>query len=146
MKIYTIGYEGRSFEEYLRLLERHGIEVVIDVRRNPVSRKYGFSKKRMEDLLSRAGIEYRHFPELGIETEQRRSLSQRADYERLFKWYSEVVLSEQIETLLALAKFITETRLVALTCFEADPEFCHRSIVSEKLMELLPSGTGTTHL
>ncbi len=42
----TIGYEGRSLENYLNELLRSGVTLLCDVRRNPLSRKYGFSKSR----------------------------------------------------------------------------------------------------
>jgi len=40
----TIGYEGRSLEGYLNLLIQGSVTLLCDVRRNPISRKYGFSK------------------------------------------------------------------------------------------------------
>jgi hypothetical protein len=42
--LHTIGYEGHSVESYLNALLQNGITILCDVRRNPISRKYGFSK------------------------------------------------------------------------------------------------------
>ena len=49
MILFTIVYEGKNIEEYVQVLEENMVKVVVDVRRNPVSRKYGFSKTRMRD-------------------------------------------------------------------------------------------------
>ena len=73
MTLFTIGYEGRNIEEYLGLLKKNIVKLVIDVRRNPISRKRGFSKNRMREALSSEGIEYMHFPQLGIESKNRKS-------------------------------------------------------------------------
>ena len=44
---YTVGYEGKSVDAFFDALLRAGIQAVIDVRSNPVSRKYGFARKSM---------------------------------------------------------------------------------------------------
>ncbi|MEN6328638.1 MAG: DUF488 domain-containing protein, partial [Syntrophomonas sp.] len=59
-KIYTIGYEGKTVDEFLRVLEKAKISIVIDVRENPNSRKKGFSKKILSETLNNNGIQYRH--------------------------------------------------------------------------------------
>ncbi len=47
-RLFTIGYEGRTLESYLNLLIRGGVTLLCDVRRNAISRKYGFSKTTLE--------------------------------------------------------------------------------------------------
>ncbi len=46
--LFTIGYEGRSIDEYLNILIENNIKVLCDVRKNPLSRKYGFSKQSLQ--------------------------------------------------------------------------------------------------
>ena len=65
--LYTIGYQGRSLEEFLAVLRREGIGCVVDVRRNALSRKPGFSKTALREALAGAGIDYLHLRRLGIE-------------------------------------------------------------------------------
>ncbi|MEM7821303.1 MAG: DUF488 domain-containing protein [Candidatus Aenigmatarchaeota archaeon] len=66
MKVYTIGHSTRNFEEFLNILKKFNILVVIDVRRFPSSRKFPwFNKENLEKELTKNKIEYIHFPELG---------------------------------------------------------------------------------
>src|SRR5437588_3825906 len=82
--LVTIGYEGRSLEMYLNELLRDGVTMLCDVRRNPLSRKYGFSKSTLSKACEGVGIRYEHLPELGIAAEKRRELDTQADYDALF--------------------------------------------------------------
>src|SRR3990172_4517804 len=86
--VCTIGYEGRTFEGYLNILIRHGVTLLCDVRRNPLSRKYGFSKSTLARGCAGLGIRYEHLPELGIAAENRRRLTAPADYDALFAVYA----------------------------------------------------------
>jgi len=63
--LLTIGYEGRSLESYLNELLRAGVTLLCDVRGNPFSRKYGFSKSTLSKACEAVGIRYEHLPELG---------------------------------------------------------------------------------
>src|SRR5690606_3603293 len=49
--LFTVGYEGLSIDEYLNKLIKHNVSVLIDVRNNPLSRKYGFSKTQLKGLV-----------------------------------------------------------------------------------------------
>jgi uncharacterized protein (DUF488 family) len=65
MTIYTIGYEGISIEKFFTLLREYDIETVVDVRKLPLSRKTGFSKKILAAALNLSGLEYTHLADLG---------------------------------------------------------------------------------
>jgi uncharacterized protein (DUF488 family) len=66
VKIYTLGHSNRSFEEFFEILRFFGINLVVDVRRFPSSRRFPhFNKKYLEEKLLEAKIEYIHFQELG---------------------------------------------------------------------------------
>jgi len=131
--VTTLGYEGRSLETYLNLLLRSGISILCDVRRNPLSRKYGFSKNALKSGCEGVGIRYEHLPELGIPSEERRSLDTQADYDALFARYRETYLPKQDSSLSKLAAWANEGERIALTCFELQPQQCHRHCVSEAL-------------
>ena len=73
--LLTIGYEGRSLERYLNILLKARVTLLCDVRRNAVSRKYGFAKSTLGNACTTLGIRYEHLPELGISAERRRTLS-----------------------------------------------------------------------
>jgi uncharacterized protein (DUF488 family) len=131
--LMTIGYEGLTIDAYINKLIRHNITLVIDVRRNPISMKYGFSKTRFRDYLDRAGIKYEHIPALGINSSQRKNLNTKKDYKALFKKYSSESLPQRGEELCQIHKLINERKRVALTCFEAEPQSCHRHKITDYL-------------
>ena len=126
----TIGYEGKSIEAYLNLLLQDGVTLLCDVRRNPISRKYGFSKRVLASGCSRVRIRYEHVPQLGIESSRRHNLSSQADYDDLFSGYSIEYLPRQEKELTMISSWIESGERVALTCYEADVRQCHRGCVA----------------
>jgi hypothetical protein len=126
----TIGYEGKSVESYLNQLLQAGVTLLCDVRRNPLSRKYGFAKNTLRKACEGLGIRYEHLPELGVASEERRDLKTQADYNALFASY-ERNLPQQHATLEKISNWIEQGERVALTCYEAQPDQCHRHCVSE---------------
>lgn len=130
---YTIGYEGISPEAYINLLRQNGVKLLVDVRKNAFSQKYGFSKAELANILPRVGIEYLHMPELGIESEKRQNLTTDKDYEQLFKEYDQTTILKGQAKLEELQKLLEDKHRVAITCFEADPYHCHRSRVAKAL-------------
>jgi uncharacterized protein (DUF488 family) len=128
--IVTIGYEGKSIDRFLSQLVVHKVHTVIDVRKNPSSRKYGFSRTQLQDYLGRVGIEYLSMAELGIESEARKNLSDMEIPILLQRYASELPHHHAaIDTIQELGK----TRKVALLCFEANPAHCHRGVIAEAL-------------
>lgn len=144
--LFTIGYEGLSIDAYLNLLIANNISVLVDVRKNPISRKYGFSKKRLADYTKLAGIVYIHIPELGISSNLRQNLNSPAAYQKLFDLYFSQILPAQNQAIERLKTIINNNNRVAITCFEADYHSCHRHKLAEYLEADPSSGTSITHL
>lgn len=132
--LYTIGYEGRSLEEYLNILLIRGVRVLCDVRKNAYSQKYGFSKAQLLPACEGVGIKYIHIPELGIESGLRQDLYTQADYDLLFENYRKTVLARSDEHLDRIVNLIDSDERVALTCFEKNVEQCHRTQIARKIM------------
>ncbi len=128
--VYTIGYEKKTIEEYINQLIREDVKILLDVRKNPVSRKYGFSKKTLQKAIEEVGIEYRHLPELGIPGEKRMDLCSIEDYNRLFDLYEKEVLSNRRNLLEMIYQLVLENDRIGLTCFEKSSEYCHRTRVA----------------
>lgn len=131
--LVTIGYEGLSLEAYLNELLHAGVTRLFDVRRNPLSRKYGSSKGTLGKACEGVGIHYAHVPELGIASESRRGLEAQADYDALFEIYENERLPLCADTVAEIARFVAQGERVALTCYERLPEQCHRHCVAEAL-------------
>jgi Protein of unknown function, DUF488 len=134
---FTIGYEGSSFEGYLNRLIKASVKTLVDVRRNPLSRKYGFSKKMLSDTVRKLGIGYVHIPELGIASDRRQELNTQADYDRLFNSYERQELQQNGKALEDLFDIFLRDKRVAITCFEANVCMCHRGRVA-KAMSAFP--------
>jgi uncharacterized protein (DUF488 family) len=145
--LLTIGYEGKSLEGYLNQLLRASVTVVCDVRRNPLSRKYGFAKSTLRQACDGVGIRYEHLPELGIASAERRELKVQADYDALFAVYERDNLPRQTEALTRIRTWIEQDHeRVALTCYEAEPCQCHRHCVAAALERLGPGTLIPQHL
>jgi len=134
---FTIGYEGKSFEDYLNRLIKNNVQLLCDVRKNPLSRKYGFSKKTLSETLAKLNIRYIHMPELGIVSDKRRELKTQADYNKLFSEYEKTTLKENDVAIKNLFDIFMQNKRVAITCFEAEECMCHRGRVA-KAIEKLP--------
>jgi uncharacterized protein (DUF488 family) len=132
----SIGYEGKSLEEYLNILIQEDIKVLCDVRKNPISRKYGFSKSTLMNALDALGIDYVHCPELGIDSKQRVSLESQNDYDRLFSEYESTTLKDNYEGVIRLCKLLKKQKRIAVTCYERLPQQCHRTRVANSILEM----------
>jgi len=129
LAVYTIGYEGCSIDRLLDVLMRHGIQRIVDVRRNPVARRYGFHKSTLDRLCEKVDVEYVHIPEVGIPSELRQGLDSPSAYMRLFERYERELLPLARDAVRKIARF-TSDKPTALMCMEADPKMCHRTCVA----------------
>jgi uncharacterized protein (DUF488 family) len=128
---FTAGYEQSEPEEFLRRLQNHGIEMIVDVRDMPLSRKRGFSKNPLQAMLAEVDIEYLHVKALGAPKELRDRLHATGSWWEYVKGYSQV-LKKQTAQVDALIKLAREKR-ISLLCFERDPAECHRSLIAREM-------------
>ena len=128
---FTAGYEQSEPEEFLRRLQNHGVEMIVDVRDMPLSRKRGFSKNPLQALLAEIDIEYLHVKALGAPKEIRDRLHATGSWWEYVKGYA-LVLKKQTAEVDALIKLAREKR-IALLCFERNPAECHRSLVAREM-------------
>lgn len=135
--LFTIGYEGISLEEYLVRLLKNDVKVLVDVRNNPLSMKYGFSKSQLKKYCASVGIDYVHIPEVGIQGDQRQELNTQNDYDKLFAVYRKNNLTQTTAHQTEILKLLKQHKRIALTCFEANICQCHRKHLAEAI-ETLP--------
>ncbi len=131
--LFSIGYEGVSLEQYLNKLLAVDVKILFDVRKNPLSMKYGFNKSQLRMACEGVGIQYRHIPELGIQSDQRKTLNSQADYDRLFEQYKSQCLPLTIDNQQIIFDALVQYQRVALTCFEANIHQCHRKHLAEAI-------------
>lgn len=144
--LFTIGYEGLSIDAFLNLLILNNIAALVDVRKNPISMKYGFSKNKLAHYIQLVGLSYFHIPELGVPSELRKNLKNFAAYQKLFEHYSAAILPNQNEALERLKGIIDDKRRVAIACFEADYHLCHRHKIAEYIEREPSFGISIIHL
>ncbi len=134
--LFTIGYEGISLEEYLNRLIKNDIKLLVDVRNNPLSMKYGFSKSQLKRYCEHIGIQYVHFPDVGIQSRQRQELNTQKDYDNLFADYQSQNLTKTQATQYRILSLLKQHQRIALTCFEANIYQCHRKYLAEAIANL----------
>lgn len=134
--LFTIGYEGISLEEYLNKLIKNNIKVLVDVRRNALSMKYGFSKSQLQHYCDNLGMLYLHIPEVGIQSDQRQELNTQDDYDNLFTTYCQTNLKGTITSQIKILDLLKKYKRIALTCFEANINQCHRKHLAEAITGL----------
>jgi len=134
--IFTIGYEGVSLEKYLNKLVKNNIKLLVDVRKNPLSMKYGFSKTLLKRFCESLGIKYIHIPEVGINSNKRQTLEKQEDYDILFESYKKTTLKETSTQQQEIINLLNEYNRIALTCFESNICQCHRLPLAESLKSI----------
>ncbi|MEO1517555.1 MAG: DUF488 domain-containing protein, partial [Bacteroidota bacterium] len=134
--LYTIGYEGISQENYLNRLIQNNIKVLCDVRKNPLSMKYGFSKNQLLKACQGLGIEYVHVPEVGIPSNKRKELKTQKDYDELFVEYNTTLTEENaLRGIEKIKSLLEKNKRIAITCFEANIHQCHRKHLAINMLK-----------
>ena len=128
---HTIGYEQSAPDEFLDRLRVHQVNLIVDVREIPLSRKKGFSKHQLRTLLEGRGVDYLHIQALGAPKVIRERLRESGAWFEYVKSY-EMVLSKRIEDVMTLIEMAKERR-ICLLCFERRPEECHRMLVARAM-------------
>ena len=132
MKIFTIGYEGATMDEFLAALKNAGVERVIDVRALPLSRRPGFSKTPLRLALGEVGIEYVHLKALGTPSEGR-TAARAGRHEDMKRVYAgQLELPEAIAQGAQMLDLAAE-KPSALLCMEREPAQCHRTLLLEAI-------------
>ena len=144
--VFSVGYEGLTIDSFLYKLIATNITVVVDVRNNPQSMKYGFSKKSFKQYIENAGMKYIHIPELGIPSSMRKGLGESVSHKTLFKAYENKLLPKQETEIKQLIDLTNKDERIALVCFEADHNLCHRHTLIEHLQKTTAFKRAVIHL
>jgi uncharacterized protein (DUF488 family) len=141
--VFTAGYESLSVDEFLDGAMRSGILRIVDVRNNPIARRYGFHRSTLARLAGLVGIDYVHVPELGIRSEDRAGVEGKAAFARLFEHYERTVLEDEAPSIDKVAGLIRDVPSV-LVCMERAACDCHRSRLATRVAER--TGLAITHI
>jgi uncharacterized protein (DUF488 family) len=133
-EIFTIGYEGAAQATLLQTLLFNDVDVLMDIRELPLSRRPGFSKTALGAAVEGHGMRYAHVRALGTPRDirhQRKIDHDEAAFRAGFLEY----LDTQAEAMAALVSLARQERC-CLLCYEADPRHCHRSLVAERAQQM----------
>lgn len=135
--VFTVGHSNRSSEELVEILAAHEVDLLVDVRRHPGSRRNPqFNRDALSETLAASGIDYRHEEALGgrrspHEDGDRRYGAWRSDG---FRAYARHLNGEAARRALDRLEDGAGDRRPAVMCAEADPERCHRKLVADHLV------------
>jgi uncharacterized protein (DUF488 family) len=136
--IYTIGHSTRTAEEFVGLLREHGVQLLVDVRRFPGSRRHPqFGRDALAATLADAGIAYRHEEALGGRRAADRSAApspNTAWRHAAFRAYADYTATPTFQA--ALGRLLRDgaERRTVIMCAEAVPWRCHRRLITDALL------------
>lgn len=151
--IWTIGHSTRSFEEVVTMLHSFSIQLVVDVRSFPGSRKFPqFNKEALEIFLPENNIRYVHMITLGgrrkAHVDSRNTGWRHAAFRGYADYMETSAFKDGIKELIEKAL----KQRTAYMCSEAVWWRCHRSMISDylkvqgwKVMHIMGVGKAEEH-
>lgn len=131
-KLYTLGYESSAIDDFIATLKVANIERVIDVREYPLSRRKGFSKNVLRELLQANNVDYVHLKGLG-DPKEGRDAARSGDHESFLKIFNSHMKTAEAMADLQTAIDLASSSVSCLLCYERNPEGCHRTIVAKAI-------------
>lgn len=124
--LFTIGYSGRSLDEFIALLKQYKINALCDVRSIPYSsRNPQYNREYLQRDLKSRDIDYIFLgEELGARSKDPSSY---VDGKALYNKIADLPLFKQGLERIKLG--MEKNYVLALMCAEKDPLSCHRSIL-----------------
>lgn len=133
--LYTIGHSTRDMEEFLDILKAYDIEVLVDVRTLPGSRKFPqYDKENLELVLPKNGIEYVYMKKLGGLRHTTKASVNKAWRNKSFRAYADYMQTEEFKEALKELISYTKNKNCVIMCAEAVPWRCHRSLIGDAML------------
>ncbi len=135
--IYTIGHSNRDLKRFQDLLKNFSIELLVDVRRWPSSRRYPhFNKDYLQNILEDDGIEYLWYGDVlggyrrfNVDVEYMEISCFKSDGFKAYAAY--ITSSDTVKNILYSLYNTVVARRSVLMCSELMPYKCHRKILSD---------------
>jgi uncharacterized protein (DUF488 family) len=132
--VWTVGHSTHTWEKFRELLRAHEIQVLVDVRSFPGSRRYPqFNREALSESLARLGIEYKHEPRLGGRRTPRADSHNTAWRNASFRGYADYMESQQFKAGVDELLEVAAKARTAVMCAEAVWWRCHRSLIADYL-------------
>jgi uncharacterized protein (DUF488 family) len=137
IKLYTIGFTGKSAKEFFELLEQNQVKKIIDTRISNNSQLSGFAKGKDLDFFARrlGNIDYQHELKFAPTKELLDKYRQKKiTWDEYTKEYLQLLVTRNVKE-----EVNTEAlHQCCLLCSEHSPEKCHRRLLAEYLQEINP--------
>lgn len=130
--IATIGYEGVTIDDFVTTLKKSGIDMILDVRAVPLSRKPGFSKNKLATRLESEGIRYIGLKGLGTPAAGR-AAARKGRTKEMQAIFKEHLKTKDAKFELSEAANIARANHACLLCFEHNEAVCHRHVICERI-------------
>ncbi len=135
--VWTIGHSNRSSEEFIDVLHAHEIDLVVDVRRFPGSRRLPhFGAAILEGRLEEAGISYRSLPSLGGRRSPRPDSPNTGWRVEGFRGYADHIDTEEFAEGLFELMLLAGGLRTTVMCAEVLWWQCHRRLIADVLTAL----------
>jgi uncharacterized protein (DUF488 family) len=135
LTIYTIGHSTYDIATFLRLLQAFQIELLVDVRRFPQSRRNPqFNDEALRQSLLARQIGYLHLEGLGGRRRTDPASINTAWKNVSFRAYADYMQTTEFEQNLARLVEISGEKRTVIMCAEAVPWRCHRSLIGDALL------------
>lgn len=132
--IFTIGHSTHSIDEFITLLQAHGVKEIVDVRSIPKSRHNPqFNSDILKESLKQAHIRYKHLKKLGGLRHTTKDSINIGWHNTSFRGYADYMGTAEFAEGLETLEKIAEQRETAIMCAEAVPWRCHRSLIADAL-------------
>jgi uncharacterized protein (DUF488 family) len=133
--IFTVGHSTRAIDEFIGLLQPHGVVRLADVRTIPKSRyNPQFNREELAKSLREVGIHYTHLPALGGLRHPRKDSINTAWRNRSFRGYADYMQTPEFERGIGTLLELATQEPLAIMCAEAVPWRCHRSLIADVLI------------
>jgi len=135
LKLYTIGFSGKTAQQFFEILKKNKVDCLLDIRIYPSSDDAGFCNQvNLPYFLNEiANCDYRYCPELAPTEHLHDNYHLDHDWEKYVKVFTSLMEKRKIP--FSLDREYLEKRKCCLLCFEPTPKFCHRRLVSERIQD-----------
>jgi len=135
LTVLTLGHSTRTIEEFLSILNAHGVQRLVDVRSIPKSRRVPqFNSDALAASLRQQGIEYVHLKSLGGLRHPKKESINTGWRNASFRGYADYMATDEFRTGVGALMQLAAAKRTAIMCAEAVPWRCHRSLIGDALL------------
>jgi uncharacterized protein (DUF488 family) len=133
--VHTIGHSTRTIKAFLALLKTHAIDLLVDIRRWPASKRHPqFNRDALAASLQNDGIEYLWRGDLGGFRKPAPSSVNSAWNVGAFRAYADFMLTDEFKRIMKEMEALAGQARIALMCAEAVPWRCHRQLLADAFL------------